>query len=100
MTKRAAKAKRKEKPIRLDLIGRDLAKLLDAKRRMIDNDPDFARATLDDLRNFVRSVREELETDLRRGTLEENMTPEKAQQAIYNCQIFEDSLQADSPEVN
>jgi hypothetical protein len=27
------------------------------------------------------------------------MTPEKAQQAIYGCKIFEDSLRADYPEL-
>jgi hypothetical protein len=95
-------AKKNDAPIRFDLIGGDLAKMLDIKRRLIEagierGDPQYARRILDDLRNFVGFVREELEAQFREGNVED-MTPEKAQQAIYGCQIFEDSLRADYPE--
>jgi hypothetical protein len=87
---------------RFDAIGEDLAKMLDIKRRLIESgirggNPEYARRILDDIRNFVRSVREELETQLRDRSLED-MTPNEAQQAIYGCQIFEESLRSDYPE--
>jgi hypothetical protein len=86
-----------------DAIGKDLAKLMDIKRRLIElgirsGNSEHARDLLDEVRAFVRCVREGLETQLRDRSLKD-MTPEQAQQAIYGCKIFEESLQATYPEL-
>jgi hypothetical protein len=81
-----------------DVIGKDLGKLMDIKRRLIElgirsGKSEHARDLLDEVRAFVRCVREGLETRLHDRILRD-MTSEQAQQAIYGCQIFEESLQA------
>ncbi len=86
-------------PIECESIGKDLAKMMDLKRRLIEignrcEDPQFVVGMLEEFRNYVRSIRQGLETLLRERTLVD-MTPEQAQQAIYACQILEDSLQAE-----
>jgi hypothetical protein len=88
--------KRNNASIPFDAIGEDLAKVLDIKRRLVETgiqcgDPEYARGILDEVRNFVRCVREELETQLHHRSLED-MTPKQAQQAICGCRIFEESL--------
>jgi hypothetical protein len=86
-----------------DAIGKDLAKLMEIKRRLIElgirsGNSEHARDLLDEVRAFVRCVREGLETQLRDRSLKD-MTSEQAQQAIYGCKIFEESLQATYPEL-
>jgi hypothetical protein len=66
-------AKRNDAPIPFDAIGGDLAKALDIKRRLIEagirrGEPEYARRILDDDRNFVRFVREELGPSCAMGT--------------------------------
>jgi hypothetical protein len=68
-----------------ETIGEILARLMDVKRRMIEagiasGDLEPARNVIDGGRIFVRYLREDLENQLRNGTLED-MTPEQAQQA-------------------
>jgi hypothetical protein len=95
--------KRNNTSVAFDAIGEDIAKVLDIKRRLIETgirsgNPEYARAILDDVRNFVRAVREELEAQLHDRSLED-MTPNQAQQAIYGCRIFEESLRAHYPDL-
>jgi hypothetical protein len=89
--------KRKKTPIPFDALGADLAKMLAVKRKLIENDPESARRILEDVGNFLRCLREDLEILLREGRLKD-MSPENAQAAIYGIQIFEDSLRTD-PEI-
>jgi hypothetical protein len=86
-----------------ETIGEILARLMDVKRRMIEagiasGDLGPAREVIDGVRIFVRYLREDLEKQLRDGTLD--MTPEQAQQAIYNTQLLEGSLLSDFPELS
>jgi hypothetical protein len=95
--------KRNNASVPFDAIGEDLAKVLNIKRRLVETgmrcgNPEYAREIIDDVRNFVQSVREELETQLHDRSLED-MTPEQAQQAICGCRIFEESLRADYPDL-
>jgi hypothetical protein len=95
-------AKEGSAPVPFDAISEDLAKVRDIKRRLIESgarrgNPEYARWILYDVRNFVRSVREELETQMRDRSLK-NMTPKEAQRAIYGCQVVEASLWADYSE--
>ena len=95
--------KRNNAPVSFGAIGEDLAKVLNIKRRLIETGircgkPEYARGILDEVRNFVRSVREELETQLHDRSLED-MTPKQAQQAIHGCRIFEESLRAHHPDL-
>jgi hypothetical protein len=83
-------------------IGADLAKMLAAKKKLIENgiktgDPESARRVLDDVGTFFRCLQEGPEIQLREGRLKD-MSPENAQAAIYAIQIFEDSLRSD-PEI-
>jgi len=87
----------------LETIGEILARLMDAKRQMIEagiasGDMESARNAIEGVRIFVRYLREDLEKQLRDGTLED-MTPEQAREAIYNTQLLEGSLKAGFPEV-
>jgi len=96
-------AKKRKATVPFDAKGEALAKVLDVKRRLIEiaiqrGDPQYARRILDDARNFVRCVREGLEMGLRDRSLED-ISPEMAQEAIYGCQIFEESLRADYSEL-
>jgi hypothetical protein len=82
--------------------GEILARLMEIKRQMIEagiasGDLGPAREAIDGVRIFVRCLREDLENQLRDGTLK-NMTPEQAREAIYNTKILEGSL-TDLPEV-
>jgi hypothetical protein len=101
MAKKKAK-KNKNKPIDLDLVGQDLARMLDLKHRLIAagvrcRETDFALTAIESIRTYIRIVRQDLEVQLRDGKLD-SMTPENARQAIYACTIFEDSLRVDCPE--
>jgi len=103
MAKRKVKT-RKAKSIDFELIGKDLAKILDVRRRLIEGgfhrgDSDYARRALEDIRTYIRLVRQGLETQLGDGDLD-GLTPENARQAIYSCQIFEDRLQVDHSEIS
>jgi hypothetical protein len=74
---------------------------MDVKRRMIEagiasGDLGPAREVIDGVRIFVRYLREDLENQLRNGTLKD-MTPEQAREA--NTQILEGSL-TDYPELS
>ena len=85
-------------------IGAILARLMDVKRQMIEagiasGDLGAAREVIDGVRIVVRYLREDLENQLRNGTLED-MTPEQAQEAIYNTQLLEASLLMDFPELS
>jgi hypothetical protein len=87
-----------------DAIGDTLAKVMDVKRRLIEagiqrGDLGPARELFEGVRDFLRCLREDLAEQLCDGSLED-MTPEQAQQAIYNVQILEGSLQADFPELS
>jgi hypothetical protein len=87
-----------------DVIGEVLAKLVDVKRQMIEagiasGNLESARNAIDGVRIFVRYLREDLEKQLRDGTLED-MTPEQAREAIYNTQLLEGSLLSDFPELS
>jgi hypothetical protein len=97
----SAMARKRKAP---ETIGEILARLMDVKRQLLEaaiasGDLEHARDLIDGVRIFVRYVREDLEIQLRDGTLEE-MTPEQAQQAIYGAQILEGSLQSDYPELS
>lgn len=67
----------KKKPavtIPFDAIGANLAKLMDVKRRLIEasirsGNSDYARDILDEVRDYVRCVREGLEAEYRDGSL-------------------------------
>jgi hypothetical protein len=88
----------------IETNGEILARLMDVKRQMIEagiasGDLGPARETIEGVRIFVRYLREDLENQLRNGTLKD-MTPEQARQAIYGVKILEDSLQADHPELS
>jgi len=53
-------AKKPNAPVSFDAIGKDLAKVLEIKRRLIESgirrsNPKYARGILDDVRNFVHS---------------------------------------------
>ena len=68
-----------------ETIGEILARLTDVKRQMIEagiasGDLGPAREVIEGVRIFVRYLREDLENQLRNGTLED-MTPEQAQEA-------------------
>jgi hypothetical protein len=91
--------KKNRKPIDLDQVGRSLAKIIDAKRRLMEasiscDDPAYARRFVAKLRTRVRMIRQGLEIALREGELG-NFTYDIAQQAIYGCQILESTLQID-----
>jgi hypothetical protein len=84
-------------------IGEIIARLMDIKRKIIEagiasGDLGPAREVIEGVSTAVRLLREELENQLRNGTLED-MTPEQAQEAINNTKILEGSLKADFPEV-
>ena len=86
-----------------ETTGEILARLMDVKRRMIEagiasGDLGPAREVIDGVRIFVRYLREELENQLRDGTLKD-MTPEQAREAIHNTLILEGSL-TDYPELS
>jgi hypothetical protein len=71
---------------------------LSPERRGFES-PSTSPALIDGVRIFVRYLREDLENQLRDGTLED-MTHEQARQAIYGAQILEGSLQSDYPELS
>jgi len=65
--------------IPFDAIGENLARLMDVKRRLIETsirsgNSDYARDILDEVRDYVRCVREGLEAEYRDGSLKD-MTP-------------------------
>ena len=87
-----------------ETIGEILARLMDVKRQTIEagiasGDLGSAREVIDGVRIFVRYLREDLENQLRNGTLKD-MTPEQAQEAIYNTKILGGSLLSDFPELS
>jgi hypothetical protein len=89
--------------IPFDAIGENLARLMDVKRRLSETsirtgNSDYARDILDEVRDYVRCIREGLEAEYRDGSLKD-MTPARARQAIYGCQILEETLQARYPEL-
>ena len=93
-------AKKRNAP---ETIGEILARLMDVKRQMLEagiasGDPGPARELIEGVRIVVRYLREDLEKQLRDGTLTD-MTLAQAQQAIYGAQILEGSLLTDFPEL-
>jgi hypothetical protein len=83
---RVVKKRKANAAVPFDAIGEDLVKLMDIKRGLIESgirsgNSKYARDLLDEVREFVRCVREGLQMQLRDRTLKD-MTPEQAQQAI------------------
>jgi hypothetical protein len=95
------KTKKANATVPFDAIGEALAELMDIKRWLFESgirsgNSKHARDLLDEVRDCVRCVREGLQMQLRDRSLKD-MTPEQAQQAIYGCQILEDSLRGSLP---
>jgi hypothetical protein len=95
-------AKKKPKPIDFELVGQDLARMLELKNRIIAagvqcRETDYALTAIESIRTFIRVVRQDLWVQLRDGKLDGSMTPANAKQAIYACIMFEDSLRVDYP---